>query len=71
MSQTLRPRVESLSKAAVRSLSDDELLERWEELYGLCLNERDERRLAWLRQQLDALTREGESSRRRLICWTL
>jgi hypothetical protein len=59
-----------LSQAQVRALSDEELLERWEDVYGACLNEQDQYRSGRLRQHLDALTKEG-SGKRKLIRWTI
>jgi hypothetical protein len=58
-----------LSLAQVRALSDDDLLERWEDLYERLVNEPDSN--GRLRQQLDTLTREAQSAKRKLINWTL
>ena len=38
-----------ISAVQIRTLTDDELLERWEDVYGACLNEPDSARLGRLR----------------------
>jgi hypothetical protein len=60
-----------ISAAQIRALSDDELLERWEDTYGACLNETDSARSSRLRQHLDALTKEASGPKRKLISWQL
>jgi hypothetical protein len=62
--------IEGLSKQAVIGLDDDALLERVEDLFGICsTTEPAHKRMNYLRSQLDMVTREGE--RRKLICWIL
>jgi hypothetical protein len=59
----------TLSANAVRTLDDDDLLDRRELLEDECLTSWGTERGALLRQSLDTLTKEGV--RRKLICWTI